>query len=115
MNCTECGQDKELRPYGRNGALVCFSCGMKDEETALEQFAMQLEASCSIAGSILIGEETGVRPLMHKNIEGIKCPICGSPEIEANTHRTVYSCGSSDYDQRPDTFEHGADCLEINP
>lgn len=33
-----------------------------------------------------------------------KCPVCGSPEVEANTPRTAYACGSSDYDQRPGTF-----------
>ena len=32
------------------------------------------------------------------------CPNCGQDEVEANTPRTVYKCGSSDYDQRPNTF-----------
>lgn len=32
------------------------------------------------------------------------CPICGAPEVMADTPRTVYACGSSDYDQRPGTF-----------
>ncbi len=32
------------------------------------------------------------------------CPSCGSPEADAMTPRTVYACGSSDYDQRPGTF-----------
>ena len=32
------------------------------------------------------------------------CPACGSPEVDAMTPRTVYDCGSSDYDQRPGTF-----------
>ena len=34
------------------------------------------------------------------------CPKCGAPEVDANTPRTVYACGSSDYDQRPGTFRH---------
>ncbi len=33
------------------------------------------------------------------------CPECGAEEIEASTPRTVYACGSSDYDRRPGTFE----------
>lgn len=33
------------------------------------------------------------------------CPLCGSPEISANTPRTVYKNGCSDYDQRPNTFK----------
>lgn len=38
------------------------------------------------------------------------CPKCGESEIDAMTPRTVYACGSSDYDQRPGTFEQGAGC-----
>lgn len=35
----------------------------------------------------------------------IICQNCGAKEIEALTPRTVYACGSSDYDQRPGTFK----------
>jgi len=38
------------------------------------------------------------------------CPICGSPEVDAMTPRTVYACGSSDYDRRPGTFKQSATC-----
>lgn len=27
--CSECGKKKECRPYGRNGADLCFDCAMK--------------------------------------------------------------------------------------
>ena len=47
---------------------------------------------------------TNDRPLMTKNIDGDKCPKCGAVEVDAITPRTVYACGSSDYDQRPNTF-----------
>ncbi len=30
--CELCGETKELRPYGPNGAWVCFQCAMKDRE-----------------------------------------------------------------------------------
>lgn len=33
------------------------------------------------------------------------CPNCNAPEVAASTPRTTYACGSSDYDQRPGTFE----------
>lgn len=33
------------------------------------------------------------------------CPTCGAQEVEADTPRTTYACGSSDYDQRPGTFD----------
>ena len=32
------------------------------------------------------------------------CPRCRAPEVAASTPRTVYACGSSDYDQRPGSF-----------
>lgn len=34
----------------------------------------------------------------------LRCPACGAAEVDALTPRTVYACGSSDYDQRPGTF-----------
>lgn len=37
--CTDCGNIDELRPYGKNGAWVCFDCGMKDEEEAIKHFS----------------------------------------------------------------------------
>ena len=29
--CEYCGKKEELRPYGKNGARICFECSMKDE------------------------------------------------------------------------------------
>jgi hypothetical protein len=40
----------------------------------------------------------------------MNCPECGSRERPASTPRTVYECGSSDYDQRPGTFKQGDGC-----
>lgn len=31
QNCEYCGKLDELRPYGKNGAKICFECGMKPE------------------------------------------------------------------------------------
>ena len=39
-----------------------------------------------------------------------KCPKCKSEEVAASTPRTKYSCGSSDYDQRPNTFQQSEEC-----
>lgn len=36
--CTSCGEIDELRPYGKDGAWVCFDCAMKDEKEAERQF-----------------------------------------------------------------------------
>ena len=40
--CEACGQIDELRPYGINGANVCFDCAMKDEATAALMFEKRL-------------------------------------------------------------------------
>jgi hypothetical protein len=29
--CEYCGEVKELRPYGKDGANICFDCAMKPE------------------------------------------------------------------------------------
>jgi len=39
-----------------------------------------------------------------------RCPVCGSKEISSCTPRTVYECGSSDYNQRTDTFRQSEAC-----
>lgn len=31
-HCAECGKLAELRPYGKDGARICFDCGRKDPE-----------------------------------------------------------------------------------
>lgn len=41
--CECCGKIAELRPYGKNGANVCFECAMKDEKTAKEMFNKRIE------------------------------------------------------------------------
>ena len=41
------------------------------------------------------------------------CPECGSLEVDSMTPRTVYSCGSSDYDQRPNTFLQVEACKKL--
>lgn len=48
--------------------------------------------------------------LMTKNVGGYGCPMCGAVEVDAMTPRTVYACGSSDYDQRPGTFKQSDNC-----
>ena len=31
QQCDYCGEIAELRPYGKNGACICFKCGTKPE------------------------------------------------------------------------------------
>jgi hypothetical protein len=51
---------------------------------------------------------------MSMNIPGDKCEICGAVEVDAITPRTVYACGSSDYDKRPGTHRRGNNCKPPN-
>lgn len=62
MKCYLCSTTEELRPYGPNGAWVCFDCAMKPENRAEtdRQFNAQLEAAGPV---VLLGEPTGPRPL----------------------------------------------------
>lgn len=39
QQCDDCGEIKELRPYGPGGSMVCFQCGMKDEAEAKRRVA----------------------------------------------------------------------------
>jgi transcription initiation factor TFIIIB Brf1 subunit/transcription initiation factor TFIIB len=39
QQCDMCGKIAELRPYGKNGACICFSCAMLDEEETKRNFA----------------------------------------------------------------------------
>ena len=43
QKCEDCGVTDELRPYGKNGANVCFDCAMKDEENATKMFIKRLD------------------------------------------------------------------------
>lgn len=44
--CELCGKKDETRPYGPNGARICYECGMKDEKATNERM-----------GRILFGDE----------------------------------------------------------
>lgn len=67
--------------------------------------------ACSVRGDkIIMKELKNDRPLMTSNFDKERCPQCGLIEIDAMTPRTVYECGSSDYDQRPGTFKESENC-----
>ena len=42
QQCDYCGKIAELRPYGKDGATICFQCAMKDEETTKREFLKKL-------------------------------------------------------------------------
>lgn len=43
-------------------------------------------------------------------MDGAGCPKCGAGELPHPHPRTLYACGSSDYDGRPGTFTQGLAC-----
>lgn len=44
--CELCGNVAETRPYGPNGAEICFACGQKDREATQQRI-----------GEVLFGEK----------------------------------------------------------
>lgn len=54
--------EEELRPYGLNGQWICFDCMMGDPERQAES-ARQFENQMNCGPIVVIGEETGPRPL----------------------------------------------------
>ena len=69
--CEQCGTtNKELRPYGPNGTWICFSCGMSPalKKQTEANFISQLESATSCGSVVLLGEESGPRPLKPTNI-----------------------------------------------
>lgn len=49
---------------------------------------------------------------LQSNLTVDHCPRCGAPEIPYNGPQTMYDCGSSDYDQRPNTFVQSEECFK---
>lgn len=61
--CTVCNNEDECRPYGRGGTMVCFDCAMKDEEETNRNFIAQLEEAHKHSNVVILGEQSGPRPL----------------------------------------------------
>ena len=43
QQCDSCGQVAELRPYGKDGACICFPCGQKNPEETSTQSTVKSE------------------------------------------------------------------------
>ena len=86
-----------------------FADDRVSREVFLSKYERYLE-EVSVVALIETANDHEERPPMTKNAKIEKCPECGSEEISAMTPRTLYECGSSDYDQRPGTFEKSVEC-----
>lgn len=72
--CTMCQKRAELRPYGKNGAMVCFKCAMKDEPEARRRFAALLAS----AGPVAVLDANGIRPATQDDADIIQRAIDGN-------------------------------------
>jgi len=45
--CEACGDKEELRPYGPDGANICFACMMNDETLAQDIFKRRIGDACT--------------------------------------------------------------------
>lgn len=65
--CIHCSTTDGLRPYGPNGAMVCFPCAMETPERkkqAEDAFNSQLDAAINAGnGMVTVGTEAGPLPL----------------------------------------------------
>ncbi len=43
--CEYCGKVAETRPYGKNGARICFACGMANLKETTENFELVLRGA----------------------------------------------------------------------
>lgn len=114
MNCKNCGVsmfDKPLHrtnPKGQSDAgWMCEDCIGKKEPELYQN--LKSDGDFKVSNDIMEAIKDDI-PLMDKNCDGEKCPVCHSEEVSALTARTVYACGSSDYDQRPNTFRQSDKC-----
>ena len=63
--CTSCNAGTDVRPYGVNGAMICFKCAMSTPEKveqAERMFSMQLDACGPVA---VVGDEVGPYPMQN--------------------------------------------------
>lgn len=65
QTCNEQFESYDLRPYGPGGSLICFDCAMKPENKAEteRQFSAQMNAATIHSNVVIIGEDTGPRPM----------------------------------------------------
>lgn len=114
MNCKKCGVsvfDKPLSRTNKKGeddaGWMCESC--------INKYEPELYKNLKEDGDFLITNDIfniiNDEPLMTKNQIQEKCPKCGANEVDSMSPRTHYACGSSDYDQRPNTFRQSDGCI----
>ena len=55
--CAECGKTKELRPWGENGARICFDCAQRTRESRARCARAMRDEKKGIAGAALVVQD----------------------------------------------------------
>jgi len=60
--CNYCNKLAELRPYGSNGARICFECAMSPENKLMTEFMFEnaLDTAMNTGDGVAILNEEGV-------------------------------------------------------
>ena len=70
--CNQCNKERNTRPYGPGGSLICFDCAFATPEST-KRVKANLGAQRNACGDVAVidGHETGVRPAhfytVHRN------------------------------------------------
>lgn len=70
--CSKCKKHDDLRPYGENGALICFDCGMLDEKTTAAIFLKMLSEN-----GVMVLDENGPRPISQADVYMVQNAMSG--------------------------------------
>ena len=80
--CGRSGCAGDLRPYGPNGADVCFPCAMETPERKAEASSMFAAQFKACGGVVVIGESIGPYPIEHAS-EDVKSAVAEVLDKEA--------------------------------
>lgn len=65
IRCETCKKEEDCRPYGTNGAQICFDCmtaSPEREREAEHQFRSQLMAAAEVGDFVVIDGISGMGP-----------------------------------------------------
>lgn len=67
--CAYCGEIKELRPYGKKGARICYKCGMKPEN--IRETEKQYDAATEGTDTIKVKDTRTITVITLPDMEGL--------------------------------------------
>lgn len=100
--CEYCGEPAQLRPYGKDGAWICFKCGMEHEDETEANFADVLDGSGSDAVKII-----SVRESMNIQTKKVKAEDFKVGDYPPMTKSIVNRAVAVDFDSTIHSYESG--------